>query len=373
MSTGHRDPAPPSLRTSEPGLLLSPLPVWVFDPDAVRVCWANDPALALWRAPSRAELFARDLLADAPASVRARLHDQVTRVRAGERLVSEWSFYPDGRATTVSLHMHGITLDDGRLVILNQAAPLAPEAAPAVLRSITAIRHLPALVAFVSLDGVLRMHNPAAIAEFGEGTDYAAWFRDPGDARRLLLAARDGEVVRAEAAVRGRDGERWHSIEAHRLRDPVVGDFAVLLLHRDETARRTAESAAAAHRLHIAEQHQQILALSAPILLCGAHTLVVPIIGRLDDERGRELTGRLLPAIGAQRTRRVIVDMTGVADVDLTSARRLRELLAAVQLLGAAPVLTGFQPALAATLVAAGIDLHGVQIHRSLAEALAPA
>ena len=45
--------------------------------------------------------------------MRARLHDQVTRVRAGERLVSEWSFYPDGRATTVSLHMHGITLDDG--------------------------------------------------------------------------------------------------------------------------------------------------------------------------------------------------------------------------------------------------------------------
>ena len=37
--------------------------------------------------------------------------------------------------------------------------------------------------------------SAAAIAEFGEDTDYAAWFRDPGDARRLLLAARDGAVA----------------------------------------------------------------------------------------------------------------------------------------------------------------------------------
>lgn len=360
----------PRLRDVAAGLAISPLPVWVIDLATMRVCWTNDAGLALWRADDRAELLRRDLLAGAPEKVLARLQHVAARVQAGEALCEEWTFYPRGEPTTMLLHLRAVTLDDGATAMLNQATALELETSASVLRALAAMRHLSTPVAYVGEAGDVRMQNPAAMAEFGDTDGWPAWFVDPAQARRILDAAGAGEVVRAEARVRGRLGERWHMIEAHALRDPVLGDLGTLVLHRDETARLAAERTAAAQLELVDAQRREILALSAPILSVGAHTLALPVIGRLDEARSRELMERILPAIAAQQARRVIVDLTGVADMDDASVQRLRALFAAIRLLGAAPLLTGVRAELAAQLADAGLNAGDVEILRSLAEAL---
>jgi len=122
------------------------------------------------------------------------------------------------------LHMRAIILDDGSVGILNQAMPLAVEMSSSVVRALAAIRHLTTPVAYVGEAGDLRMQNPAAMAEFGDAADWPAWFVDPAEARRILETVGAGEVVRGEVRVRGRHGERRHAIEAHAVRDPVLGD-----------------------------------------------------------------------------------------------------------------------------------------------------
>lgn len=362
--------APPRLQDLEPGLTLSPLPAWAVDLDTMRVRWANDPALALWRAEDRDELLRRDLLTGAPEKVLARLQDVASRVRAGEVLCEEWTFYPRGQPTTQLLHLRAVLLADGVVGMLNQAVPLVVETSPSVLRALAAMRHLTSPVAYVGELGDLRMQNPAAMAAFGEAADWPAWFVDPADARRILAAVGAGEVVRAEARVRGRHGERWHAIEAHALRDPVLGDLGMLALHSDETARVAAEQTAAAQLALVEDQRREILALSAPILSVGAHTLALPVIGRLDAERSREITERLLHKVAREQVRRVVVDLTGVGDMDGPSVQRLRDLFAALRLLGAASLLTGVRADLATRLADAGLTGDDALVLRSLAEAL---
>lgn len=361
---------PPRLQDLESGLLLSPLPVWVADLDTMNVHWANDPALALWRADSREELLRRDLLTGAPEKVLARLRHVASRVRAGEVLCEEWTFYPRGQPTTQLLHLRAVLIADGRVGMLNHAVPLEIETSPSTLRALAAIRHLTTPVAYVGETGDLRMQNPAAMAVFGDVADWPAWFVDPAEARRILAAVGGGEVVRAEVRVRGRQGERWHAVEAHTLRDPVLGDLGTLVLHADETARVVAEQTAAAQLALVEAQRREILALSAPILSVGAHTLALPLIGRLDAERSREITDRLLHTIASEQARRVIVDLTGVGDMDEPSVQRLRALFAAIRLLGAATLLTGVRADFAVRLAEAGLTGDDALVLRSLAEAL---
>lgn len=360
----------PSLSDCAAGMALSPLPVWVVDPDTMHICWANDAALTLWRAERREELYARDVMTGAPEIVIARLRHALARVLAGEHICEEWSFYPRGEPTPVLLYLRKISLPGGADGMLNQVAPLEVDTSPAVLRALAAMRHLSTPVAFVSEAGELRMQNPAAMAEFGETTTWTSWFVDVEQGRRILAAAHGGEDVRAEAKVIGLRGERCHAIEAHALRDPILGDLGILVLHRDETARLAAEQTASARLLLVEAQRREILSLSAPILSVGAHTLAVPIIGRLDEERSREIMERLLAAVVEQKTRRVILDLTGVAEMDEASAQRLSALFAAVRMLGSAAVLTGLRPELAGRLAQSDFDRRHLRVVRSLAEAL---
>src|SRR5262245_33755718 len=101
---------PEHFASYEAGLAQSPIPVWVLDVDSVQICWANNPALDLWQAQDRAELYARDLLAAAPEKVLVRLRHVVNQVREGNVLREEWAFYPRGKPTMVLLHLRAVIL-----------------------------------------------------------------------------------------------------------------------------------------------------------------------------------------------------------------------------------------------------------------------
>jgi rsbT co-antagonist protein RsbR len=107
----------------------------------------------------------------------------------------------------------------------------------------------------------------------------------------------------------------------------------------------------------IREQQDAIRELSTPVLQVRERLLILPIIGVLDPPRARQLTEQLLGAIQRHRARVVVIDITGVATVDVTVANHLVQTVEAARLMGASAIITGLSSKIAQTLVDLGVDL----------------
>jgi rsbT co-antagonist protein RsbR len=69
------------------------------------------------------------------------------------------------------------------------------------------------------------------------------------------------------------------------------------------------------------------------------------------------LTEQLLRGIRTNRAKVVVIDITGVAAMDVTVANHLVQTVEASRLLGATVIVTGLSPEIAQTLVTIGVDL----------------
>jgi rsbT co-antagonist protein RsbR len=137
----------------------------------------------------------------------------------------------------------------------------------------------------------------------------------------------------------------------------------------DERTRELGETRARLEQL-VAAQEQEIRRMSTPILQVGEGTLAVPIIGVVDAGRAGEITELLLTSIVQRRARFVVLDVTGVDDVDPLTAERFAQIVGAVRLLGARCVMCGIQPRVAAQMVAAGITPGGAECFADMQAAL---
>jgi rsbT co-antagonist protein RsbR len=107
----------------------------------------------------------------------------------------------------------------------------------------------------------------------------------------------------------------------------------------------------------IRDQQDAIRELSTPVLQVRERLLILPIIGILDDARARQLTEQLLKGIRAHRAKVVVIDITGVPDVDEGVANSLVQTVDASKLMGASVIITGLSSEIAQTLVTIGVDL----------------
>jgi rsbT co-antagonist protein RsbR len=107
----------------------------------------------------------------------------------------------------------------------------------------------------------------------------------------------------------------------------------------------------------IREQQDAIHELSTPVLQVRERLLILPIIGVLDSQRARQLTEQLLNAIQSSRARVVVIDITGVATIDVAVANHLVQTVEAARLMGASAVITGLSSKIAQTLVDLGVNL----------------
>ena len=107
----------------------------------------------------------------------------------------------------------------------------------------------------------------------------------------------------------------------------------------------------------IREQQEAIRELSTPVLQVRERLLILPMIGVIDPQRARQLTEQLLRGIRRQRARVVVIDITGVAEMDSNVANHLVLTVEASRLLGAKVIVTGLSPEIAQTLVNIGVDL----------------
>jgi rsbT co-antagonist protein RsbR len=107
----------------------------------------------------------------------------------------------------------------------------------------------------------------------------------------------------------------------------------------------------------IREQQEAIRELSTPVLQVRPRLLILPIIGVLDSQRARQLTEQLLGAIQSNRAKLVVIDITGVASIDVEVANHLVQTVEAARLMGASAIITGLSSKIAQTLVDLGVDL----------------
>jgi rsbT co-antagonist protein RsbR len=107
----------------------------------------------------------------------------------------------------------------------------------------------------------------------------------------------------------------------------------------------------------IRQQQDAIRELSTPVLQVRERILILPIIGVLDEQRANQFTEQLLAGIRNNRAKVVVIDITGVPDVDSSVANHLVQAVDASRLMGASVILTGLSPEIAQTLVTIGVDL----------------
>lgn len=233
-------------------------PVWLFDPVSCRGVYANVAALALWGAVDLAELLSRDFSKLSPA-VRTRTERLRSATGEGREVEERWTFYPNGSPVTVQAVISTVALDDGRDVLLFEAAGVEVEAEER--RAVEALRHSSGPVGLFDGEGRSLFANPAAFAAYGLDAGFVARFAKPEDGQGVLDHAMNGQATGALFQMQTENGSRWHHIDCRPLHDPVTGAVSVLLNERDVTDRVEAEAARAAaeQKAAMAEARQRFL------------------------------------------------------------------------------------------------------------------
>jgi rsbT co-antagonist protein RsbR len=348
-------------------------PVWVLDFASLRNWWANLAGVALFGATSREELFARTSNSNPSAASRTRVEALRRRIAAGEKVAERWTFYPDGGAPfTAECRLSAIQIadrdgDEPRMAMLVEARVLGPdELAPEARRGVEALRYLGELVSLYADSGEALMRNPAAVRALGDpapGDQFAATLVDPAQAAALRDALTRAADIRLDLRLRTAAGERWYDSELRRSLDPVTGAPALLVTQRDISERR-------ADRAQLAAQADALLRLAAPIMRVGPGLLALPLIGALDHARVEHALAAVCERVAVDRVRRVVLDLTGVADFDAVGAAGVLRMVQVLRLQGVDAAISGVRPDLAQAIVELGVHLGGITCHASLADAL---
>jgi len=113
-----------------------------------------------------------------------------------------------------------------------------------------------------------------------------------------------------------------------------------------------------------------VSALETPVVSLAEGILLAPIVGHIDSRRADTLRSHLLEAVHVNRTKLMILDITGVTTIDTSVAQALMMTIQALRLLGCRVVVSGISATVAMTLTHLGIDMSNVETVRSPEEAL---
>jgi anti-anti-sigma factor len=128
----------------------------------------------------------------------------------------------------------------------------------------------------------------------------------------------------------------------------------------DDATAAFAQAFVAANEQVIAHQQRAIRQLSTPVLQLRSGLLILPIVGALDRERLEQMRAELLQAIRERRARSVVLDVTGVPEIDSVAANQLIGTVNSARMMGAEVIISGLSGEISQTLVTVGIDLSRV-------------
>jgi anti-anti-sigma regulatory factor len=246
------------------------------------------------------------------------------------------------------------SLLSGRLLWQALAAERVAQIVPAARAALSQIAAFAGGLASVA---ITIDDHPVALLVLGATADEGP-FR-PADLSFLTAAAGIGALALTSAAAVRAQKDLTRSVEQVAASARREADAKASLLQ--ELDRKLSI---------IDRQHREIIALSTPILQVGQGVLLVPIIGTFDAHRGAEILPSLLGAVVERRARAVIIDLTAVEVVGARDADQILRLITAVKLLGARPLITGVQPAVARVIAELGVDLSAIVTLQSVEQAL---
>jgi rsbT co-antagonist protein RsbR len=144
--------------------------------------------------------------------------------------------------------------------------------------------------------------------------------------------------------------------------------IASLTQAREQTARYSLELK---DKLTAIEAQEAAIAeLQTPILEVWDGVLCMPIVGIVDSARTADMARTLLSMIVQTKARLALIDVTGIQVMDTRAVDHFLRMARAVRLLGSRCVLSGVHPNVSQTIVHMGLDLKGVETHRSMRDAL---
>ena len=197
--------------------------------------------------------------------------------------------------------------------------------------------------------------------------DVASFMRSVSESAATLNAYKwEGRLLR--------DGQiRWIQAASRPQcqADGVILWDGVIL---DITQRKEADAALARsfrQEETIRLQEELLAQLSTPLIPLTAQIMVMPLIGHVEGTRGDRLLEALLESVVRSRASIILIDITGVPTVDAYVAGLLVKIARVLQLVGVEVILTGFSPAVAATLVGLDVDMTGIRTLGSLQSAIA--
>ena len=118
------------------------------------------------------------------------------------------------------------------------------------------------------------------------------------------------------------------------------------------------------------KSEQLYLKISAPIVPISKATAVLPLIGEINEFRSETIIQDTLEACVKNRFETIVIDLSGVYEVDLVGIEVLYKLIRSLNLLGVTPVMTGMSAGISKTFAELGITLSNVQFFHSLEQAL---
>ena len=117
-------------------------------------------------------------------------------------------------------------------------------------------------------------------------------------------------------------------------------------------------------------QEAELRETATPITEIWDGVLTLPIIGTLDSSRTMLVMEALLNRIAKEHASAVVMDLTGVKNIDSQVSHHLIQMVRAVQLMGADAILTGIRPEIARALISLNIDMGNVTTRASLSDGL---
>jgi rsbT co-antagonist protein RsbR len=147
---------------------------------------------------------------------------------------------------------------------------------------------------------------------------------------------------------------------AASARELLLEDVHAVNRWLDDAIAAFAQAFVSANEQVIASQQQAIRQLSTPVLQLRSGLLILPIVGALDRERLGQMRALLLAAVRERRARAVVLDVTGVPEIDSVAANALIGSVVSARMMGAEVIISGLSAEISQTLVTVGIDLSSV-------------
>jgi len=103
-----------------------------------------------------------------------------------------------------------------------------------------------------------------------------------------------------------------------------------------------------------------VKALSTPVLPVLKGILVIPLVGKFNDERMEDLMQKALFEFTKQRATYLLLDLTAISGLDEYIIDRLQKLMKAIELVGGKCILVGISPAFSLQIIQSGFHLKNV-------------